>query len=215
MAENRVSVELGDHPLTAATLERFPWARGQRPHVRAELNEVVSQAEHTRARWSAARNALGSQLSRLERSAPAAAGEARALVAEVRALLADAHGPDAIAEYAAAGRMSPGRRVGELARGARPANMRALEAIGAMRAGNAKLAGHCRAMEQLLDRLAAARDDGSGRGGRPDAPGAVRTVTSTDHPGAGRGAKRTSQAASARRGDTGGTRRLSGGRGIG
>ncbi|GAA0976642.1 hypothetical protein Q7689_30625 [Nocardiopsis tropica] len=190
MAE--VRLEMGGHPLSPETRRRFPWARRQPPYTRAELNQVVAEAEAVKREWLSARAELSGLVPRLEESERAArasapdsrgtAGEVAGFLARGRTLLAAGDDPERLAGYADAGRRSPGELIRLLVRGVRPADMRALNAVGRMRAGTETLRTSLTRMRVLCDRVgrAGVRWPGGWTAAGPsasDAPsGAVRKV---------------------------------------
>ncbi|MGW8526689.1 MULTISPECIES: hypothetical protein [Nocardiopsidaceae] len=217
MAE--VRLEMGEHPLSPETRRRFPWARRQPPYTRAELNQVVAEADAMKREWLSARAELSGLVPRLEESERAArasapdsrgtAGEVAGFLARGRTLLAAGDDPEQVAGYADAGRRSFGELVRLLARGVRPAEMRALNAVGRMRAGTETLRTSLTRMRVLCDRVeqAGARWPGGASGGGASVsatpPGAVRGVLA-DRPvaraGGGRGAGAAAPAAPSLRG---------------
>jgi len=161
MAE--VRLEMGEHPLSPETRERFPWARNQPPYTRAELNRVVAEAGAMKQEWRTVRDGLDGLVPRLEASERAArasapgsqgsAGEIAGFLSRGRILLAAGNDPERLAGYAGAGSRTPGEVVRLVLQGVRPADMRALNAVGRMRAGTETLRVSLLGMRGLRDRI--------------------------------------------------------------
>lgn len=163
---SEVRLEMGEHPLSTETRRRFPWARSQPAYTRAELNRAVAEAAAMRQEWRQARDELSGLVPRLEASERAArasapgsqgtAGEVAGFLARSRSLLAAGTDPEHVAGYPGAGRRTLAEVFRLLAQGVRPSNVRALNAVGRMRAGTETLRASLRSMRGLCERIAQA-----------------------------------------------------------
>jgi hypothetical protein len=169
--------------LTGPADRWFPWLGGQPNHIKTELQQLVSTAEHVMAEWAVARKKLAKELRALADDTSAPRGEVEDLTDRIRGVLAGTDDPAKVAGLADAGRVGLGELRVYVKEGVRPGATRAQDTIRDVRAGTGRLSASLAEMHGLAKRIEKAREGWTAQvpaaEGRPET---VDRVMRDDHP---------------------------------